>query len=43
MLFNVDRPKCKVTHLGYKNPQADYVMKVTQLQGIGTERLGSGK
>jgi len=32
MLFNID--KCKVMHLGYNNPKADYVMDGSVLQCV---------
>ena len=38
MLFNIE--KCKVMHLGYNNPKADYVMDGSVLQSVSEERLG---
>ena len=32
MLFNID--KCKVMHLGYNNPKADYVMDGSVLHPV---------
>ena len=35
MLFNID--KCKVVHLGHNNPQTNFVVDATQLQGVSEE------
>ena len=35
MLFNIE--KCKVMHLGYNNPKADYVMGESVLQCVSEE------
>jgi len=36
MLFNID--KCKVMHLGYNNPKADYVMGGSVLQCVSEKK-----
>jgi len=36
MLFNME--KCKLMHLGYNNPKADYVMDGSVLQSVGEEK-----
>jgi len=36
MLFNIE--KCKVMHLGYNNPKADYVMDGSVLQCVSEEK-----
>jgi len=35
MLFNID--KCKVMYLGFNNPQTNYVVEATQLQGVSED------
>jgi len=36
MIFNIE--KCKVMHLGYNNPKADYVMDGNVLQCVSEEK-----
>jgi len=36
MLFNIE--KCKVMHLGYNSPKADYVMDGSVLQSVSEEK-----
>ena len=36
MLFNI--AECKVMHLGYNNPKADYVMDGSVLQCVSEEK-----
>ena len=36
MSFNI--PKCKVMHLGYNNPRADYVMNGLKLEKVNSEK-----